>query len=87
MSDHTVTLSSYATALRISYNATRSQIVEMMIKRSYEYLDIAYKWDWAGLPGTGVDCAGLVMRPLHAVGMNPSPMNPYDHIYTSGYDQ
>ena len=78
---------SYVTPSRISPDATREECIEAFIARAYEYLGTPYKWDWACKPGQGVDCSGLVLQCLYAVGMDLSPMNPYDHYYTPGHDQ
>ena len=76
----------YATPSRLSYNATRNEAVNHMVTRAIEYLGTPYIWNYASAPGVGVDCAGLVMQSLYAVGMNLSPMNPWDHYYTPGHD-
>ena len=78
---------SYITPSRIKVDATRSQLIETMISRAYEYLGTPYRWDYSCAPGVGVDCAGLVMQALYATGMDLSPMNPWDHYYTPGHDQ
>ena len=77
----------YVTPSRIPIDATRSQCVEAMISRAYEYLGTPYRWDYACSPGVGVDCAGLVLQCLYATGMDLSPLNPWDHYYTPGHDQ
>ena len=76
----------YRTASRIPWNATRSQCVDAVVGRAYEYLGTRYIWDYSCAPGVGVDCAGLVMQCLYAAGMNLSPYNPWDHYYTPGHD-
>lgn len=76
----------YRTESRIPYNATRNQIVNTYVTRAMEYLGTRYIWDYACAPGVGVDCAGLVLQSLYAVGMDLSPMNPWDHYHTPGHD-
>lgn len=76
----------YVTPSRIPIDATRSQCVEAMISRAYEYLGTPYRWDYACNVGVGVDCAGLVLQSLYAAGMNLTPFNPWDHYYTPGHD-
>ncbi len=61
---------SYMSTSRISANATRSQVVEAFIARAYEYMGTSYVWNYACAPGVGVDCVGLVMQCMYAVGMN-----------------
>lgn len=77
----------YVTPSRIPIDATRSQCVEAMISRAYEYLGTPYRWDYACNVGVGVDCSGLVLQCLYATGMDLSPFNPWDHYYTPGHDQ
>ena len=93
VSNHSVTIKNqnsgifgYRTESRIPYNATRTQLIETMISRAYDYLGTGYKWDYSCAPGVGVDCAGLVMQCLYAVGMDLSPFNPWDHYYTPGHN-
>ena len=77
----------YRTESRISYNATRNQLVEAMISRAYDYVGTTpYIWDYSCAPGVGVDCAGLVMQCLYATGMNLGRYNPWDHYYTPGHN-
>ncbi len=78
---------SYATDSRISPDATREQCVEAFIARAYDYLGTKYVWDYACAPGVGVDCAGLVLQCLYAVGIDLGELNPYNHYYTPGHDQ
>lgn len=75
----------YVTPSRISPLATRSQCVEAFIARAYDYLNTNYIWDYSTAPGGGVDCSGLVMQCLYAVGMQ-TPYNPYDHMYDPWQD-
>ena len=94
VSNHSVTIKNmgqsifgYRSESRIPYNATRNQIVNAIVTRALEYVGTPYIWDYSCAPGVGVDCAGLVMQALYAVGMDLSPMNPWDHYYTAGHDQ
>ena len=77
----------YRTPSKISYNATRNDCVNAMITTAISYVGTTpYIWDYSCAPGVGVDCAGLVMQSLCAAGMDLSPMNPFDHYFTPGYD-
>lgn len=75
----------YTTDSRIRPEATRSQVVEAFIQRAYDYLGTPYKWDYALAPGVGVDCSGLVMQCMEAVGIK-SVYNSYDHMYDPWQD-
>ncbi len=93
LSSYTVVLPDYCTGIfgyvspnMISPGATRSQCVEAFIARAYDYLGTTYIWDYACAPGVGVDCAGLVLQCMYAVGITPDKYTPYDHYYTPGHD-
>ncbi|MDY4041948.1 MAG: NlpC/P60 family protein, partial [Collinsella sp.] len=77
----------YASPSRIPYNATRNDLVNAVITRAMDYMGTPYRWDYSTAPGGGVDCSGLVMQALYAVGMDLTPYNPWDHYYTPGHDQ
>lgn len=77
----------YVTPSRLSLTATKQDCINTMIQRAREYIGTTYKWDHTGAPGTGIDCAGLVMQCLYACGMDfGTKYNPYDHLYTAGHD-
>lgn len=75
----------YVSPSGISPLATREECVEAFIARANKYLDTPYVWDWSMRPGEGVDCSGLVMQCLYAVGMQ-TPYNTYDHMYDPWQD-
>ena len=75
----------YVSPSVIAPDATRSQCVEAFIGRAMQYLGTGYIWDWSMAPGQGVDCSGLVMQCLYAVGMQ-TPYNPYDHMFDPWQD-
>lgn len=76
----------YATPSLIGVDATKSDCIEAMISRAFDYLGTSYVWDYACAPGVGIDCAGLVMQCLYAAGMDLSPYTPWDHYFTPGHD-
>lgn len=77
----------YRTPSKIPYNATRNDCINAMITTAISYVGTtSYVWDYSCAPGVGVDCSGLVMQCLYAVGMDLSPMNPWDHYFTPGHD-
>lgn len=88
VSSLSVTLPSYATGIhtyvtpsRISITATRSECIEAMIARAYEYMGTKYIDKYSRPPGEGVDCSGLVLQCLYATGMDLGEYNPYNHFY------
>ena len=76
---------SYITPSRVKAGSTRAECIEMLVQRAQEYLGTPYVWDYACAPGVGVDCAGLVMQCLYAIGMN-TPYNPWSHYYDPWQD-
>ena len=77
---------SYVSPSTLRVDATRSEAVEAFVRRAQQYLGTPYVWDYARKPGGGVDCAGLVLQCLYAVGIVPNKYTPYDHYYTPGHD-
>ena len=77
---------SYVSASALRVDATRDEAVEVFVRRAWQYLGTPYVWDYAREPGGGVDCAGLVLQCLYAVGITPNKYTPYDHYYTPGHD-
>lgn len=77
---------SYVSPNKLKKGATRKAVVEAFIQRAVEYIGTKYVWDYALAPGQGVDCSGLVLQAMYAIGINPSRYNPYDHYHTPGHD-
>jgi cell wall-associated NlpC family hydrolase len=75
----------YLTASTIRPEYTRDQVVEAFIACAKGYLGTPYRWDYALAPGVGVDCSGLVMQCMQAVGIQ-SVYNSYDHMYDPWQD-
>ena len=69
----------YVSPSAIDVDADRDDCVDAMLKRAREYLGTPYVWNYALAPGVGVDCSGLVMQCLYAVGMDLGDYNPYKH--------
>ncbi len=72
-------MGAYVSPNQITPLSGRSDCIEAMIARAYEYLGTPYVVGASGAPGTGVDCSGLVMQALYAAGMDVSPINPIRH--------
>lgn len=78
-------LGAYVSPVRVNADSSRSDHIEAMIARAYEYLGTSYIIGASGAPGTGVDCSGLAMQALYAAGLDMSPINPVRHSYP-GYE-
>lgn len=79
---------SYVHPCIISPDATRAEVIEAFISVAYEYMYAGTRWvdNNCGAPGTTVDCTGLVMEALYAVGMDLTgaaggDYNPYSKYY------
>lgn len=78
-------LGAYASPLAIDIYSTRSDCIEAMINRAYDYLGDDYVIGASSAPGYGVDCSGLVMQALFAAGIDMTPINPVRHA-SPGYE-
>ena len=78
-------LGAYASPLQVNIYSSRSDCIEAMISRAYDYLGDDYVIGASGAPGYGVDCSGLVMQALFAAGIDMSPINPVRHAHP-GYE-
>lgn len=78
-------LGAYVSPLRVNRQSSRSDHIEAMISRAYDYLGDPYVIGASGAPGLGLDCSGLVMQALYAAGLDMSPINPIRHALP-GYE-
>ena len=78
-------LGAYASPIRTSIYSSRSDCIEAMIGRAYDYMGDDYMIGASGAPGLGIDCSGLVMQALYAAGIDMSPINPVRHA-SPGYE-
>lgn len=69
----------YVSPIKVDEDSTRSQHIEAMISRAYDYLGDDYVIGASGAPGLGIDCSGLVMQALYAAGLDLSPITPVSH--------
>lgn len=69
----------YVSPIRVNESSTRSQHIEAMIARAYDYLGDDYVIGASGAPGLGIDCSGLVMQALYAAGLDLAPITPVSH--------
>ena len=78
-------LGAYASPIRTNIYSSRSDCIEAMIGRAYDYMGDDYMIGASGAPGLGIDCSGLVMQALYAAGIDMSPINPVRHA-SPGYE-
>lgn len=79
------TLDSYVTPVKTNSKSTRSDLVEQMIRTAESYLGTEYVVGAAGVPGSGIDCSGLVMQAMYSIGIDPSPVSVTRHTQP-GYE-
>ena len=90
--DEFYNLGSYITPLKMyAYGSSREDYIMAMLNTAaeYAYAGTAYSEGTSGVPGTYVDCSGLIYQCLYAAGINPDT-NIIDHArvvyeYTSAY--
>jgi len=73
------TMGAYVSPIKTNPSSTRSQHVEAMIDRAYDYLGSDYVVGASGTPSQGADCSGLVMQALYASGIEIPGINPVTH--------
>lgn len=76
-----LSLGGYASPNQGSIYNTKAELIEIMIDRAYDYLGDDYVIGASGAPGKGIDCSGLVMQALFAVGIDMTPINPVRHAH------
>ena len=76
-----LSLGGYASPNQGSIYNTKKELIEIMIDRAYDYLGDDYVIGASGAPGKGIDCSGLVMQALFAVGIDMTPINPVRHAH------
>ena len=72
-------LSYYVSPLQVSIGSDRSDHIEAMIDRAYDYLGDPFVVCQSRAPGKGVDCSGIVMQACYAAGVDLWPSNPARH--------
>lgn len=78
-------LSYYVSPCRVNNGSTRSEHIEAMISRAYDYIGDPFVVCQSREPGKGVDCSGLVMQAGYAAGVDFWPSNPKRHL-TPAYE-
>lgn len=79
------TLDTYVTPVKTKLTDSREDLIERMISTAKSYLGTEYVVGAAGVPGSGIDCSGLVMQSMYSVGIDPSPVSVTRHTQP-GYE-
>ena len=69
----------YVSPIRVSIGSDRTDHIEAMISRAYDYLNDPYVVCESREPGRGLDCSGIVMQACYAAGIDLWPSNPARH--------
>lgn len=79
-------LGTYVTPVKIKKEYTRDEIIKVFIDTAMEYLGTTYVVGASGKPGEGVDCSGLVLQCLYAIGIYPDGLDPVQHSTIEEYN-
>ena len=71
----------YMSPCRVNAGSSRSEHIEAMINRAYDYIGDPFIVCRSGKPGQGLDCSGLVMQAGYAAGIDFYPSTPYRHTF------
>jgi len=69
----------YVSPIKVNPYSSKSDHIEAMIDRAYDYLGSDYVVGASGKPSQGADCSGLVMQCLYAAGIEMPGINPATH--------
>lgn len=72
-------MGAYVSPIKVNPSSTKTQHIEAMIDRAYDYLGSDYVVGASGTPKQGADCSGLVMQALYAAGVEIPGINPVTH--------
>ncbi len=79
-------IGTYVSPVRIKREYDREQIIDTFIKTADEYLGTPFVVGASGKPGEGVDCSGLVLQCLYAIGIYPDGLDPVQHSTEEEYN-
>lgn len=82
------TLGTYVAPVAIKKNYTAKEIREVFINTAKTYIDTPtpYIVGASGKPGQGVDCSGLVLQCMYAIGIYPDGLSPVQHSVEEEYN-
>lgn len=75
-------LDTYRSPVVVDRSMTRAQIIDRMIASTMRYEGDIYVWGGGSKPGAGIDCSGILLQALYAVGINPSSTDTVRHAGT-----
>lgn len=74
-------MGAYVSPIKVNPSSYKSDHIEAMIDRAYDYLGSDYVVGASGTPSQGADCSGLVMQALYAAGIEMPGINPVTHSW------
>ena len=82
------TLGTYVTPVAIKREDTREKITQAFIDCAKSYIDVKTPFivGASGKPGQGVDCSGLVLQCMYAIGIYPDGLDPVQHSTIEEYN-
>ncbi|MEG2867478.1 MAG: SH3 domain-containing protein, partial [Terrisporobacter sp.] len=78
-------IDAYVTPVKTTRKSTKKDIIEQMIRTAETYLGTEYVVGASGVPGSGIDCSGLVIQSMYSVGIDPAPVSVTRHTQP-GYE-
>ena len=73
----------YTSPVLVDSSSSRDDHIEALIKTAFQYEGDPCVRRWAGEPGVGIDCSGLIMQACYGAGVDLWPCNPYRHRWGS----
>ena len=79
-------LGAYVTPVESNPDSTTEEMREIIVCTAEKYLGTPYVVGASGKPGEGVDCSGLALQCMYAVGIYPDGLDPVQHATVEEYN-
>ncbi len=79
-------LGTYVTPVKIKKSSTVKEMRKIIVDTAKEYIGTPYVVGASGKPGEGVDCSGLALQCMYAVGVYPDGLDPVQHSTVEEYN-
>ena len=77
--DDWYSLGTYVCPVSVTKQSTRQEIIDVFVNTAKSYIGTPYVVGAAGKPGEGIDCSGLVLQCMYAIGIYPEGLDPVQH--------
>lgn len=79
-------LGTYIAPVQVNENSSYNDYINVIIETAKSYIGTPYVVGAAGKPGEGIDCSGLVLQCLYAIGIYPEGLDPVQHSTLEEYN-